>query len=76
MGILRRLVSGYRPHHDNRESRTGSDVVITRISCPIQAGAIEMPLTAGTHSGYAGSSFRGLIDEYRLPIALTLRRHV
>ena len=30
------FVSSYCPHHSNRESRTGSDVVITRISCPTQ----------------------------------------
>jgi len=38
------FVSSYRPHHGNRESRTGSDVVITRISCPTQDRAIKVPL--------------------------------
>ena len=37
---------------ENREQEVM--FVITRISCPIQAGAIKMPLTTGTHSGYAG----------------------
>ena len=40
-------MSGYRPHHSNRESRTGSDVVITRISCPTNPGAIRMPRHPG-----------------------------
>ena len=51
MGRLRRLVSGCCPHHSNQESRTGSDVVITRISCPTGASATEMPSRTVTHSG-------------------------
>src|SRR5262249_36049103 len=58
VGRLRRLVSGCRPHHGNRQSRTGSDVVITRISCPTQTGAIKMPRT-GRHSfRVRGSTFQ------------------
>ncbi len=37
------FVSSYCPHHSNRESRTGSDVAITHISCPIHHRAIKVP---------------------------------
>ena len=53
VGILRRLGSDCRPHPGNRESRTGSDSRITRISCPTYASAIRVPKIASPHFGYA-----------------------
>src|SRR4029450_13115376 len=44
------FVFGYCPHHSNRQSRTGSDVVITRFSCPIRHCAIEGP--GGKHHSF------------------------
>ncbi len=42
------------------ESRTGSDVVITRISCPTHPCAIRMPKNRITRIGYKGPVFRKL----------------
>ncbi len=61
------FVSSYCPHHSNRESRTGSDVAITRISCPIYHRAIKVPRAKKCSFRLRGSPFHMIYRSNRHP---------